>query len=382
MNHNLEQAFYQRTYLLDPQVPRNISIQQVKQAYQPYSLKIDVDSWLKIYAHRKPTYIEHFYAKRVKNGDCYIGFNALLCKATCPRRYVGFVDKPLGLSWVYSERDSRSVFKCPDTVFLQSIPKVYRSTLRVPNGLKLVDLDLIACHISILAWVSQDPALQLDVLHDCHALVGNLFFPKLSAKNQRKIGKVINTILPMGCTKYGLCEELNILFRRLNLKIDFDLMDAENVIHRFWGRYPQANKYRLWTYKHIGQIRDNGGDFKISWDDRLLFRFGNYVLQGQHLAENRVSMLENRQFGSGKNRTILGAASAIYRAIERVLMDTVMVCLLQSQEQYGLIRCFCPMYDGALLVVEENCDLLAMSARINEELALFNGFRVNIEAVG
>lgn len=384
MEQDFEKAFYQRTYLLSSQVPSNISLLQVKQIYQPYFLEIDTQSWNKIYAKRRtPTAIEQFYTENLQNESRSIGFNVLLCKPTCPRRYVGFRSLQSGTNLVYSERDSRSFFKGSDTVFLQSLPKMYRSSLIAPDGMKLVDLDLIACHISILAWLSQDPILKEDVLDDCHALVGKLFFPQLSVKNQRKVGKVINTVLPMGGTKYGLHEELNLLFAKLNLTIDFDLIKAESLVNCFWKRYEQANRYRLWSYSYIMKLRDTGEPFKVGWDGRLLFQFGNYVLRGQHLQDDRSSFIEQREIDVAMNKAILGAASAIYRGVERVLIDTVMVSLFQAQSQYGVIRCFCPMYDGALLVVQEGCDLLALSAHINKQISdWFNGIRIKIVKVG
>lgn len=362
--------FYDLTYFVGD-FPPTLSKEELLQAYNPFPLKINVEVWLKTYQSRSnPSALEDYFKGRAQAGDDTIAYTALAHKQICSRRYP-VLSK--GSKFLLSIPDSRSLVK-DERYLLSSLPKVYRRSLVSPIGTQFVDLDLKTAHPCILGWLSGDRQLIEDASGDIHALLGEMFFSRLPTDIRRTVAKTVNVILPSGGTQYAIKEECLKLSQKIELSswskdIAISLEQAEEIYKWFWNRYAMANDYRKWVYQHIKDLRAAGAPFRVKWDGLRMFEFSDYLLRGRASKGNKN--WTEQDFIQEQRHYERSAFSAILRAYERAMMDRLMLCLKHIQPTFGDIHCFCPMYDGALIVVPESIDLIALAQRLNQELLLW-----------
>ena len=362
---SLEQHFREKTYM-DWEVPKTLSLRELELAYQPYSLHLNSSQWLEIFQHRKNiTQIEQYLHAQILNGCTDISYQAISHHVHCPRRYP-LCNPSDKLIWKVSDKNLVSENK----ILLSSLPKVYYPTLILPHGYQLIDIDIHTAHLSILAMISGDEQLQNDVMGDIHLLVGKHLYPHFGPRMQRKIGKALNKVLPSGGSAHTIQNELFLLSKECSPSessvLCIDITRAKSIYDWFWDYYPLAKQYGLWVFAHVKELRENGDKFRVDWDRRRLFEFNNYRLQGKVGVQDYEYDVYGVYFE--KQHVLRSCFSAVLRGYERAMMDRIMLALSYLED----IHCFCPMYDGALLVVPNDTDLVMLQKIIDAELSCWS----------
>ena len=294
---------------------------------QSSPVDIDFANWKKAVQKRqsegkKATEIQTWVENKIKKGE-KIGFSKTISTLRCPRRY------PI------IEDDSRS--EESGLLMLSSLSKDLRATIKPDKDRALLDFDMKSAALSILAAISKDDAMTEWLKGDAHQSTGDLLLSdqNMTAKQRRKIGKVVNNSMIAGAGVYWLKGKLE------DFGVELTYKKAEELHDAWWDRFPEAQTFRMKHKTMIAEKVESGESHALNWYGRQMFYFDADLLSGQRGEKGWPESIEKRQEKAERS-----AFTALLRAYESMIMDHVLI----EAKRLGA-DLVCPMFDGALFAV-------------------------------
>ena len=292
-----------------------------------FAVDIDIEAWKRATENRvshgkKATEIQSWIEQKLQKGE-RIAFTKTISTLRCPRKYPIIVD------------ETRS--KDDGLLMLSSLSKELRATIDPGAGREMLDFDMKTANLSILAAVSKDDAMSEWLKGDAHQSTGDLLLKgqNLTAKQRRKIGKVVNNSMVAGAGVYWLKGKLEEFGVRLTYR------QAESLHNAWWDRFPEAQAFRANHQSMIAEKVANGDSHSLRWYGQQMFYFDAELLSGQRGEKGWPESIEKRQEKAERS-----AFTALLRAYESMIMDHVLI----EAKRLGA-DLICPMFDGALFAI-------------------------------